>query len=45
MWVVNLLKDIHAAAEKGENYDLHLEFTAVKEIAKMFDNSKWIEIY
>lgn len=44
-WVFDLLKDIHTAAEKGENYDLHLEPPAVDEIAKEFEHASWIEIY
>ena len=44
-WVIHLLKDIETAAEKGENYDLHLEFPAVDEIAEAYRHTKWIEIY
>ena len=44
-WVTNLLQDIQTAAEKGENYDLHLEFPAVVEIAEAYDHTAWIEIY
>ena len=44
-WVVGLLKDIKEAECKGENFDLHLEKEAVKEIANEYDNVKWIEIY
>ena len=44
-WVVNTLKGIKEAAEKGENYDLHLEADYVKEIATAYDEIKWIEIY
>lgn len=44
-WVVHLLADIASVAEKGENYDLHLEFPAVEEITEAYHNTKWIEIY
>ena len=44
-WVVDLLKDIKEASEKGENFDLHLEKEAVQEIASAFDAVDWIEIY
>lgn len=44
-WVVDLLKDIKEASDKGENFDLHLENVYVKEIADLYDNVKWIEIY
>lgn len=44
-WVVDLLKDIKEASDKGENFDLHLENVYVKEIADAYDNVKWIEIY
>ena len=45
VWVIELLKDIQTAAEKGENYDLHLELPAVEEIAEAYKFTKWIEIY
>lgn len=44
-WVVDLLKSIKEAACKGENFDLHLESDAVKEIASAYDLTDWIEIY
>jgi hypothetical protein len=44
-WIVALLQDIQTAAEKGENYDLHLEFPIVEEITEAYHNTKWIEIY
>lgn len=44
-WVVELLKDIQTAAKNGENYDLHLEFPAVDEIAEAYHRTRWIEIY
>lgn len=44
-WVIYLLDDIKAAAEKGENYDLHLESPAVAEIAKAYEHTKWVKIY
>lgn len=44
-WIVELLQDIQTAAEKGENYDLHLEFPAVEEITEAYHDTKWIEIY
>ena len=44
-WIVALLQDIQTAAEKGENYDLHLEPPAVEEIAEAYKRTDWIEIY
>lgn len=44
-WVIALLKDIKESGEKGENFDLHLEKEAVKEIAEAYDETTWIEIY
>ena len=44
-WVIELLDDIKEAAEKGENYDLHMEAVYVKDVAKAYNESKWIEIY
>lgn len=44
-WVLELLQDIQTAAKHGENYDLHLEFPAVEEIAEAYDRTAWIEIY
>lgn len=44
-WVIELLEDVQKAAEKGENYDLHLEPQMAEEIAKAYALAKWIEIY
>lgn len=44
-WVIDLLKDIINAANNGENFDLHLENVAAKEIAKAYEKIDWIEIY
>lgn len=44
-WVVDLLKDIKEAADKSENFDLHLEAEYVKDIAAAYDETSWIEIY
>lgn len=44
-WVINLLNEIKEAAYKGENFDLHLENDAAKEIAVEYENTTWIEIY
>lgn len=44
-WVTDLFKGIQKSAEKGENYDLHLELPAVKEIADAYKSVDWIEIY
>ena len=44
-WVIDLLQDIQKAAEKGENYDLHLEPLVVNEIAEAYKQTEWIEIY
>ena len=44
-WVVELLDSIKEACEKNENFDLHMEAPLVKEIAKEYEDTKWIEIY
>jgi hypothetical protein len=44
-WTVNLFKSIEEAANNGENFDLHLENEAAKEIASAYNETKWIEIY
>lgn len=44
-WVIDLLKTIKNAANNGENFDLHLENVAAKEIANAYDKTDWIEIY
>lgn len=44
-WIMALLQDIKEAAEKGKNYDLHLEKETVREIAGAYDATTWIEIY
>lgn len=44
-WVLVLLKEIEEAAEKNENYDLHLEKEAVQDIAYESRSLEWIEIY
>lgn len=44
-WVIDLLKSIRKAGYNGENFDLHLENDAAKEIASLYDTTKWIEIY
>lgn len=44
-WVIDLLESIKEAGYNGENFDLHLENDAAKEIASTYDNTKWIEIY
>ena len=44
-WVIKLLNDIKEAAEKGENYDLHMEAPYVKDVATAYNETSWIEIY
>ena len=44
-WVIDLLKEIRDAGYNGENFDLHLENDAAKEIASAYDLTEWIEIY
>ena len=44
-WVIDLLNDISESAQKGENFDLHLEAKYAQEIAKQYKDSRWIEIY
>ena len=45
LWVDELLSNIKVAAEKGENYDLHLESSLVKELADEIEKLTYIEIY
>ena len=44
-WVIRLLDEIQGAANRNENYDLHLKSTVVTEIAKAYEDAEWIEIY
>lgn len=44
-WVDNLLKDIKAAADKNESFDLHMNSSFVKEVAERYEKVDWIEIY
>ena len=44
-WVIDLLEQIKDAGYNGENFDLHLENDAAKEIGCAYELSKWIEIY
>lgn len=44
-WLESLLNDIKEAADKNENFDLHMEAPYVKEVAECYDKVKWIEIY
>lgn len=44
-WVIELLNDIKEAAEKGENYDLHMQAPYVKDVATAYNETSWIEIY
>lgn len=44
-WVIELLKDIKEAADKNENYDLHMEACYVAEVAEAYNSCEWIEIY
>lgn len=43
-WVCELLDDIEKAAEKNENYDLHLEAPMVKELADSLKGITNIEL-
>lgn len=45
LWVDELLSNIQSAGEKGENYDLHLEASAVMELAGDIKKLSYIEIY
>ena len=45
MWIIVLLDSIKEAGNKGKNFDLHLDNDTAKEIARAYDNTKWIEIY
>jgi hypothetical protein len=45
LWVDELLSNIKAAGDKGENYDLHLEAVHVKELADEIEKLSYIEIY
>jgi len=44
-WIMKLLENIKAAVERGENYDLHLEYPAVDEIAQAYEQTTSIEIF
>lgn len=44
-WTIELFKAIEEAAEKGENFDLHLESEAVQELAFESRSLQWIEMY
>lgn len=44
-WVIELLEDIKKSADKSENFDLHLEADAAKDIAQAYDEARWIGIY
>ena len=44
-WVTALLEEIKEAAEKGENFDLHMHASYVTEVAQAYDKAEWIEIY
>ena len=44
-WIIDLLDEIQGAANRNENYDLHLESSYVKEIANAYDLTTWIEIH
>lgn len=43
-WIIELLDEIQGAANRNENYDLHLESSYVKEISEAYDKATWIEI-
>ena len=44
LWVDELLSNITIAGEKGENYDLHLEASTVKELTDEIKKLSNIEI-
>ena len=44
-WVTELLKQIEEAADKGEEYTLHLDKKTVKDVAFESRGVEWIEIY
>ena len=44
-WVIELFKQIEEAADKGEEYTLHLDKKAVKDVAFESRSLEWIEIY
>lgn len=43
-WIMALIYDIRKAAEKGENFDLHMERERVAEVVEAYNDCKWIEI-
>lgn len=43
-WTIELFEAIGKAAEKNENFDLHLESEAVQELASGIRSLNWIEI-
>lgn len=45
LWIDELLSNIETAGSKGENYDLHLEASAVKELADEIKKLSYVEIY
>ena len=44
-WFIDLLKEIEQAAEKNEEYNLHLDKKAVQDLAFESRSLEWIEIY
>lgn len=44
-WVIDLLKDIKRAASNGNGCAFYLSSEQVKEIAKAYEEVKWIEIF
>ena len=44
-WFYELIYDINEAAEKGENFDLHMERELAAEVVEAYNACKWIEIY
>ena len=45
LWVDELLSNISTAGDNGENYDLHLEASVVKELTDDIKKLSCIEIY
>ena len=44
-WVLELFKQIEEAAEKGEDYNLHLDKEIVQKVAFESRSLEWIEMY
>ena len=44
-WIIELLKQIEEAADRGGDYNLHLDKEIVQKVAFESRSLKWIELY